>query len=168
MKTLQQLMGMPVVTVLEGLRLGTLKGVEFNAADGQIRYLLFDGADTRADGVVPWSAVRSVGADAITVESLAGVLDAVPAADREAITPELHDRTVMTESGTSLGKVTGYELDEATGRIERYHVATGGLLGRLTGSKVSFSRSEISAFGPDAIVVVDSVDPTVRKTQEQH
>lgn len=167
MKTIRELMGMPLVTVQEGLRLGTLKGVEFSAADGQIRYLHFDGADTRADGVLPWASVRSVGSDAITIESLAGVLEAVPSADREEVTPDVRDRSVMTASGTRLGKVTGYDVDEATGRIERYHVATGGLLGRLTHRELSFSRAEIYSFGRDAIIVADEVASISGKYPEQ-
>ena len=157
MKSFHDLLGMPLVTVQEGTRLGTLKGLEFNAADGQVRYLSFDGAETRADGVLPWESVRSVGADAITVESLAAVLAAIPSADREEVTLDVRDRPVLTESGTRLGKITGYDLDEATGRIERYHVATGGLFGRLTGSEVSFAQGSVRAMGQDAIIVADEV-----------
>lgn len=157
MKTIQELLGAPLVTIQEGIRLGTLKGVDFDAVDGRIRYLHFDGAETRADGVVPWTAVRAVGADAITIEALADVLEAVPVAEREEVTPDVRDRPVITESGTRLGTVTGYDVDEATGRIERYHVATGGLLGRLTHKEITFSREGVRAFGRDAIVVADAV-----------
>ena len=157
MKSLHDLMGMPIVTVQEGLRLGTLKGVEFNAADGQIRYLHFDGADTRGDGVLAWASVRSVGKDAITVESLSAVLDAVPNAEREEVTPDVRNRPVMTESGTRLGKVTSYDIDETGGRIGRYHVATGGFVGRLTHQELTFTQDAIRAFGRDAIIVADEV-----------
>jgi sporulation protein YlmC with PRC-barrel domain len=154
---MNDLMGASLVTLQEGIRLGTLKGVEFDAVDGRIRYLHFDGADTRADGVVPWASVRALGADAITVESLGAVLEAIPGADREGVTPDVRDRPVITESGTRLGTVTEYDVDEATGRIERYHVATGGFLGRLTHRELSFPRDAVRAFGRDAIIVVDAV-----------
>ena len=157
MKSLHDLLGMPIVTVQEGLRLGTLKGVEFNAADGRIRYLHFDGADTRADGVLAWASVRSVGKDAITIESLAAVLDAVPHAEREEVTPDVRNRPVMTEGGTRLGKVTSYDIDETSGRIGRYHVATGGFVGRLTHQELTFTQDAIRAFGRDAIIVADGV-----------
>jgi uncharacterized protein YrrD len=107
--------------------------------------------------VLAWASVRSVGTDAITVESLAAVLEAVPSAEREEVTPDVRDRPVMTESGTRLGKITGYDVDEVTGRIERYHVATGGFLGRLTHSQLSFSQEAVRAFGRDAIIVPDEV-----------
>ena len=168
MKTIHDLLGMPVVTVGEGIRLGTLQAVEFDAAEGRIRYLHFKGAATRADGVLPWGAIRAVGADAITVESLAMVLEEVPAAEREEISPDVRHRPVLTESGTRLGKVTGYDVDEVTGRIERYHVATGGLFGRLTHSEIAFGREMVRAFGPDAIIVADEVCPPSGQAASQN
>jgi uncharacterized protein YrrD len=150
-------MGMALVTVQEGIRLGTLKGVEFNAGDDAIRYLHFDGAGKRADGVIPWSSVRSVGKDAITVDSEISVQETIPVVERETVGPDIRSRPVLTEGGTHVGKVSGYEVDEVAGRIERYHVATGGLLGRLTHSEVVFGRNSIRAFGRDAIVIADDV-----------
>jgi uncharacterized protein YrrD len=156
-KTIHDLLGMPVVTIQEGIRLGTIKGVELDATEGRVAYLHLDGARTRADGVLPWETVRSVGVDAITVESLAAVQEAIPATARDRLTPDVRDRPVMTESGTHLGKVTGYDVDEATGRIERYHVATGGFFGRLTHRELSFAGDAVRVFGQDAIVVADDV-----------
>jgi sporulation protein YlmC with PRC-barrel domain len=156
-KSIHELLGMALVTVQEGIRLGTVKGVELDPAAGRIAYLCFDGAETRADGVVPWEAVRAVGADAITVASLAQVREAVPGEDRARVTPLASDRPVMTESGTQLGRVTGYDVDETTGHVERYHVATGGFFGRLTHSEISFPHTAVRAFGPDAVVVADEV-----------
>ena len=155
MKSIHDLLGMPIVTVQEGIRLGTVRGVELDATASRIAYLHFDGADTRADGVVPWERVRTVGEDAITIQSLVEVLEAIPAAERDRVTPDVGDRPVMTESGTRLGRVTSYDVDEKTGLIERYHVATGGFFGRLTRSEISFPPSAVRAFGPDAMVVAD-------------
>ena len=71
--------------------------------------------------------------------------------------PDVRDRPVMTESGTRLGRVTDYDVDEASGRVERYHVATGGFFGRLTHREIAFPPAAVRAFGPDAIVVADEV-----------
>ncbi|HEY3282496.1 MAG TPA: PRC-barrel domain-containing protein [Armatimonadota bacterium] len=160
MKTLHDLLGMPLMTVQEGLRLGTLKGLEFAAADGRVRYLHFVGAETRADGVLPWASVRSVGTDAITVDSVSSVLEAVPPSKQPGeVTADVHDRPVITEGGTHLGKVTDYDINEVTGRIERYRVATGGFVGRLTHSEIAFPHDAVRAFGQDAVIVADDVNP---------
>lgn len=157
MKTIHELVGMPLVTVQEGIRLGTLKGVEFDAAEGRIRYLLFEGAAGRADGVLPWDAIRRMGSDAITVESVASVREAIPSAEQERVTPDVRHRPVLTESGTRLGTITGYDLDDASGWVVRYHVAAGGFVGRMLHREFSFSQDAIRSFGRDAIIVADEV-----------
>jgi hypothetical protein len=48
-------------------------------------------------------------------------------------------------------------VDETTGCVERYRVATGGLLGKLIHSGISFSRDAVRVFGKDAIIVSDEV-----------
>ena len=69
----------------------------------------------------------------------------------------MRNRPVVTEDGNRLGVVSNYDVDEASGRNIRYHVATGGLLGKLMHTEVTFPQSAIRAFGPDAIVVAASV-----------
>lgn len=156
MRRIEDLLGMPLVSVAEGRQVGKLKGLEIDMRDGRVAYLRFEG-EGRAGGVVPWGAVRSVGADAITIESLSAVLDAVPHADLPNLTAQVGDRPVVTESGTRIGTITGYDLDELTGRIADYRLPNGGLLGRLTGSEVRFGHADIVSFGRDAIVVSDRV-----------
>ena len=157
MKSVHDLLGMALVTVEEGIRLGTVEGVAIETAANRIAYLSFAGAQGRADGVVPWEAVRFAGGDAVTVETAACVLPAIPGQHQDRLSALVGDRPVMTESGTRLGRITGYDVDETTGSIERYHVATGGFFGRLTHSELTFPPAAIRGFGPDAIVVADEV-----------
>ena len=159
MKSIHDLLGMELVTVGEGTKLGKLKGVEIDAQGGEIRYLQFDGEGDRADGFVPWSAVQSVGKHAITVHSSTDVVQTIPACDRDGVISHVGDRPVMTESGQRLGAIVSYDLDETTGRLECYHIGTGGFLGRLMGTEIRFSPAAIRAFGKDAIVVADSIVP---------
>lgn len=161
MKTIHELLGMPLVAVAESVRLGLYRGLDLDAADRQIGGLNPAGAAGRADGVLPWSAVVAMGADAITIESLHAI--AQPETGPDVTTPagDARERPVVTVRGTRIGKVTGYAVDETTGRVERYHVATGGLLGKLTHQEVSFPHSAIRTFGPDAIMVPDDVVPAI-------
>lgn len=156
MKRIEELLGMPLVTVAEGRRIGTLKGLEIDVRNGRAAYLRFDG-EARISGVVPWSAIRAVGTDAITIESIGSVLDAIPHGDLPNLVTHVGDRPVVTESGTRVGNITGYDLDEATGHIVGYRLPNGGLFGRLTGSEMRFRHEQIVSFGRDAIVVSDRV-----------
>jgi sporulation protein YlmC with PRC-barrel domain len=156
-KRIEDLLGMPIVTVQEGVRLGKVKGVEVDTAEGRIRYLHFDGERNRQDGVISWHAVRSVGGDAVTIESVSQAKDTIPPAERDGLSPQVGDRPVVTESGTRLGTVTSYELDEVTGHIQKYRIGAHNLLERLTGREIEFPHSAIRTFGKDAIIVADEV-----------
>ena len=157
MRTIDKLLGMPIITLEEGTRLGKLKGVEVDYGTGQLAYLRYDAEGSRADGLIPWEAVRSIGADAITVLSKGAAQESISAADREHLTPFVGDRPVVTVSGERLGNINNYDVDELTGRVESYHVAVGGLFGRITGNEIVFPHSAIRTFGKDAIIVSDSV-----------
>lgn len=157
MKRIEDLLGMPILTVAEGRRIGRLKGVEIDTEAARIAYLRFDSEGSRADGVIPWNGVRAVGSDAITIESIGAVQETVAHADLPRLTSLVGDRAVVTESGHRVGTISGYDVDELTGRILRYHVPNGGLLGRLTGKDLAFSPDEIVSFGRDAIVVSNRV-----------
>ncbi len=152
MKSINQLLGMPVVALQEGLRLGHLNGVEINAPEGRIRYLHFHG-EHRPDGVVAWEAIRSLGDDAITVGSVMDVRHDLSSVDRTGLVAHVGDRPVVTENGTRLGSVTSYDLDEKSGRILAYHIATGGLLGHLRHATITFTPDQVRTFGHDAIIV---------------
>jgi sporulation protein YlmC with PRC-barrel domain len=155
-RNISQLLGMPLVTVDEGQRLGRVSGVEYDPERGRIAYLKFEG-DKRKDGLIPWEAVQAVGADAVTVQGVAAVQPGIAPSERDCLTPYLGDRPVVTESGERLGTITGYDFDEQTGEVRRFHIATGGFLGRLTGRELAFPPEAIRTFGKDAIIVADSV-----------
>lgn len=156
MRNINDLLGMPVMALQEGTRLGKLSGFEIDAREGRIRYLHFDG-DHRPSGLVAWEAVRSIGEDAITVASVTDVRQDLTGIDRDGLTSRIGDRPVVTESGDSLGRITSYDVDEKSGRIVNYRIAAGGLLGRLRHDELVFTHAQIHVFGRDAVVVGDDV-----------
>jgi uncharacterized protein YrrD len=156
-KRIEDLIGMPVVSISEGVRAGKLKGVELDPVQGRIAYLKVDAEGRRADGVFPWEAVGSVGPDAITIDALASISETVPHADLPGLISYVGDRPVVTESGASLGHVHSYEVDETTGHILGYHIPAANILKRLSGRDIRFTQAEIITFGRDAIIVRDSV-----------
>jgi uncharacterized protein YrrD len=154
---LGKLIGLPVVTLDAGVRLGTIRGVEIHASDARIQYLRVNRPERRDDGVLAWSQLHSVGSDAVTVAAAASIADELPAAERDGLTPHLSDRLVLTENGTRLGHVDDYELDPVTGQIETFFVAPQGVLNRLTGRGCEFARSALVTIGADAIIVSDQI-----------
>jgi sporulation protein YlmC with PRC-barrel domain len=160
MRSLDELIGLPLVLLDQGLQIGRLRGVEIDPAAGRIRYLRFDGDHGHRDGIVPWEAIRAIGVDAITVESESRILNDVPPPERPNLTPHVGDRPVVTESGSRVGTIHSYQVDEATGEIVGYCVRTGrGFLSRFTGHDVELPPTAIRTFGRDAIIVDDAVLP---------
>lgn len=155
MKPIDELLGMSVLTLKEGARLGSLRGVEIDPLEGRVRYLRF-AEHGRREGYIPWEAVHSIGADAITVRSAGDARETLTAVEREGLTSQVGDRPAMTESGTQLGTVTSYDLDPASGKIASYHIRSGGFLGVGT-QDCAFPHASIRAFGNDAIILDDSV-----------
>jgi sporulation protein YlmC with PRC-barrel domain len=150
---IDELLGMPIVTVHEGMRLGRADGVEIDPAEGRVAYLKFKG-DDRPDGLIPWSSIRAIGKDAVTVESVMTALDSVSQNDRIRLTPHVGDRPVVTESGHRLGHITGYDIDPSDGRIVSYRISAG-----LFHRDLEFRPTAIRTFGTDAVIVDDAVIP---------
>lgn len=150
---------MPVVAVARGVRLGTVQGVELDPQAGQLRYLRVKAEDHRPDGVISWTDLRSIGRDAVTVETPQALQEAIPGIDTDRLISQFGSRQVVTESGTRLGHVSTYEFDPASGSITTYHVALSGLVNRLTGRDVEFTHAEVRSVGVDAVVVSDEVLP---------
>jgi uncharacterized protein YrrD len=159
MRNIKDLMGMDVMTVREGNRLGRLSGVEIDPVEGRLRYLRFDADGRREGGLLPWEAVHSIGHDAVTVDSAASVLETLPGEVRDHVTSQVGDRPVVTESGQRLGQISGYELDEVTGRITRYMVTPDAFFQRLAGRTLDLDPNVVRTFGRDAIIVADEVIP---------
>jgi uncharacterized protein YrrD len=156
---IHEFIGMPVVALDDGVRLGTVRGVELDMSAGGIRYVRIRGEGRRGESVVPWSALHSVGRDAVTIESSSALLETIPGADRDSVIPHLGDRPVVTESGDRIGRLDDYEFDPQTGAILTYHLAPQGLLGRITGHRLQFPHASVRTVGADAIIVSDDVLP---------
>lgn len=156
---IQELLGMPLVAVDRGIRLGSIQGVELDPNLGRLRYVRVKAEDHRPDAVVPWEALRSIGRDAVTVDSPLALQETIPGADCDRMIAHFGDRPVVTESGTRIGHVTSYEFDPVTGAITTYHVSPGGLVNRLIGRDVEFTQDLVRSVGVDAVIVSDAVLP---------
>jgi len=165
MRPIEKLLDLPVVTVQEGRRLGTLAGVEINPAEARIVYLRLHLDGHRGPAFIPWSAVQSVGLDVVLIQSEAALLHEVPASLRDQLTPHVGDRPVLTENGDNLGKVTSYDVDEATGSIQGYRI--GGFLAQLRSHTAAFPPSAIRTFGRDAIIVGNAVGAGLGHPEEE-
>jgi len=158
MKTAQQIIGLPVVSIFDGNEIGKVKNVIINASKGTIDFFVIDsGIRSLSGGVIPADRVLGIGEYALTIQQPDDISDIVkiPAAIelmQKNIT--VRGTRVLTKKGSLLGE-TGdfYVNDESTYNITgvEFIPADKSLPSGI------IPRSSIITFGKDLLVVQDDV-----------
>ena len=114
MKKSVDILGLPVISINEGLELGTAKSLVINPAQGSVAALVVDdGKWYLGAKLLPFAAVTGIGESAITVETAANV---VPAAN----TPDLEKLLAAGVDGVG-AVVNGHlQLFEIAGRRQQF------------------------------------------------
>ena len=146
------LQGRAVVAISQADKLGHVVDVLFETSPLRVVALRLE-----ADGpesVVPFEQVRSIGADAITVEDAAAAESGRGlAAYRDLPGIELMTSLkVVDENGTLRGKVETLDLDAETGRVIRIRTHKGGLMG-VGVERHTMSAGAIRQVGAEVITV---------------
>lgn len=127
MRKSKELLGMPVVSLEEGLRVGRVTGLVVDPAAKAVAALIVEkGSLFREQRFVPFPQVYSIGANAVT-------LHRSHQAAKGANLPEIlrlykekvpvTGAKVVAENGTILGHVTEYFVDTTTGSITTLEIA---------------------------------------------
>jgi sporulation protein YlmC with PRC-barrel domain len=146
------LKGMAVVSISEATRLGTVTDLVFETQPLRIGAVQAAGKDS--EFVIPFEQVRTIGPDAVMVESsqvtqIAGggsVLgELIGLADMRRL-------KVVDESGTLLGTVQAVELDPVTGHVIRLQARKGGVLG-VGADTTAIDAASIRSVGSEVLTV---------------
>lgn len=156
MKTAQQIIGLPVVSIFDGNEIGKVKNVIVNASKGTIDFFVIDsGIRSLSGGVIPADRVLGIGEYALTIQTPDDISDIVkiPAAIelmQKNIT--VRGTRVLTRKGSLLGQ-TGdfYVNDEETYNITGVEF----IPANSDTSSGIIPRSSIITFGKDLLVVQD-------------
>jgi sporulation protein YlmC with PRC-barrel domain len=125
-----QALGLPVITADDATSLGKVADLTIGAHGAAIAALQLSGASGHTEALA-WSAVESVGKDAVIARS-----PAVKDLGQGTIPAHHHalGRRVLTEHGVEHGTVKDISFDPATGRILTLYTALGEISGtRLLG-----------------------------------
>lgn len=145
------LKGMAVLSMADGVQIGRVEDVLFDTAALRIGALVLKTTGGRS--VLPFAAVRRIGADAVTVESATAALPATAQGDPGNVLRGLGGLTglkVVSGEGTYLGDVQDVMIDQAAGALTDVEVHRGGMLG-LGGTSVTVPASAIRGIGPDVV-----------------
>jgi sporulation protein YlmC with PRC-barrel domain len=153
---------MPVVSMADGTRVGTVADVLLDAASLRVVALLLS-ADS-GQTLLPFEAIRSIGADAVTIASAAATqgLTGRPAPEGTHSLRDVNGLAAVNGEGTLLGSVKEVEIEPADGRLIELVVHRGGVLG-LGGTSTSVPASAIRGIGAKLVTVdlpAPSGDPT--------
>ncbi len=157
MKT-SDLKGKPVVSMADGAQVGTVDDVLFDPAELRVTGLALRGQSGQS--ILPFGSIRSIGADAVMVESATETQGAGGQAMRESMRglEDLTSLSVVNGEGTLLGKVKEVEVDQE-GRLAHLETHRGGVLG-IGGTSLTVPPSAIRNIGPKLITVDLPAEPT--------
>ncbi len=143
---------MPLVSMADGAKVGSVEDVLLDAADLRVAALLLRANDGQS--IVPFALVRNIGADAVIVESTAATEGTTGQTARENLRGlgDLTGLPVVDSEGTNLGAVTDVEFAPDDGRLIEIEVHSGGMLG-LGGTSLTVASPAIRRIGPKLITV---------------
>ncbi|CFX17198.1 PRC-barrel domain [Syntrophomonas zehnderi OL-4] len=160
MKKSQEILGLPVFSIVDGRKLGQVKDLVINPEEGKVDFILVSNGSWYVGArVLPFKAVMGVGEHAVTTESenqLATINDTSSANSLLQRNIEVKGNRVLTNKGNLVGVVSEYEIDEETGKLVRLEYKTA-----ADESKIEVVEAEnVLTFGTDVIVIKEQTGST--------
>lgn len=168
MKKSQEILGLPVFSIVDGRKLGQVKDLVINPEEAKVDFILVSNGSWYVGArVLPFKAVMGVGEHAVTTESenlLATINETSSANSLLQRNIEVKGNRVLTNKGNLIGVVSEYEIDENTGKLVRLEYKTA-----LDESKIEIVEAEnVLTYGADVIVIKEkagAAPPPVPSTE---
>ncbi len=152
MKKSVDILGLPVISISEGLELGTAKSLVINPAQGAVAALVVDdGKWYLGAKLLPFAAIAGLGESAITVESASNIVPVSGAPDLEKLLAAgvtVIGAKVLTKTGRIQGKITEIAVD-AAGKIVNCEIA------EADGGIAHIPTQRVFTFAKDVVIVAD-------------
>jgi uncharacterized protein YrrD len=153
MKKTQEILGLPVFSIMDGKKIGQVKDLVINPEDGKVDFILVSNGTWYVGArVLPYKSVMGIGEHAVTTESegqLSLINDTAAANNLLQRNIVVKGNRVLTKQGNLVGVVSEFSIDETTGKITRLEYKTA-----QDESKVEIIEADqVLTFGSDVIVV---------------
>ena len=169
MKKSQEIIGLPVFSIVDGKKIGQVKDLVINPEEGKLDFILVSNGSWYVGArVLPYKAVMGIGEHAVTTESenlLSNIgdtssgyrmfaYDTSSASNLLQRNIEIKGNRVLTNKGNLIGVISEYEVDEISGKIIRLEYKTA-----QDESKIDIvEAADVLTYGADVIVVREKQD----------
>lgn len=156
MKKSVDIIGLPVISIVEGKEVGTVKRVVIDAAQGSVVALVVDDTPKWYLGarLLPIQSVAGIGEYAVTVETTNNILTIADIPGMEALLEadiRVIGTKVVTKSGCIQGKVTEIAIGD-DGRIATCEIE------ETDGQIVEIPAERVITFGKEMLVIAEGGD----------
>ncbi|WP_458412337.1 PRC-barrel domain-containing protein [Schinkia sp. CFF1] len=164
MKKSNQILGLPIISILDGSEIGAVKSLVVNPDKGSIDFIIIEKEDWQVSvKAIPFKKVVGIGEYAVTVDSDNAVIDLneIPIANQLVNKKiKINGSKVMTRKGELLGEIIEYYLDEDNGQI------LGASL-NVSNREVIIASSSVITYGREIIIIKENASNYFLDTPEQ-
>ncbi len=162
MKKTQEVLGLPIISISDGVEVGRVKSILINAEKGAIDYIVVDsGIQILSARVIPTGSVLGIGEYALTIENDSAINDIgkIPAAiDLLQKNIQVKGAKVLTKKGRLVGEIGDFYFDEN----ESCKITGLEYIADITHKCVRIIPREcVITFGKNLIIVSDDVESTL-------
>lgn len=156
MRRSRRFISMPVISLEEGLKVGSVKGLVVDSSNKKVAALIIEQKGWFKEiKYIPYNKIRSVGDDAITVDRSAGAEKGSGLPDiirlvKEKI--EVNGSKLVSENGTVLGFVDEFFIDEESGNIAGLEFA-GKYIDSVIRGRAYLDISFVRTIGKEVVVI---------------
>lgn len=152
MKASAQIIGLPIISIADGMQIGAVKSFVINPDKGSIDFLTVEQEDVQLSlKAIPFKKIVGIGEFAVTVASSHDVTDLaeIPIAN-QLVNKQIRIKNTkaITRKGQLLGEVHEFFLNEETGDII-------GIALRLESGEAVLPSAQVLTYGKDILIVSD-------------
>lgn len=163
MKKSAEILGLPVVSIVEGKELGIVSTLVIDANNGSVSALTVDdGKWYLGARLLPFTAILGIGESAVIINNCNDIVTLVTAPEYEKLLEEnveVIGTNVLNKNGRILGKVTEINIDD-TGKIASCEIE------ESNGQKAVIYSDCVCTFGKNVLIVSDISQPSVKQPQQ--
>jgi uncharacterized protein YrrD len=168
MKKTQKILGLPIISIADGLEVGKVKSIIINADRGAIDYIVVDsGIQIFSARVIPTEDVLGIGEYALTIENEGVITDIsrIPAAIQLLQNDiRVKGTKVLTKKGRLVGEIGDIYIDDNNScKITGLE-----FIADVTQKQIKIiPRDTVITFGKNLTVVKEDVEAALLDTPEQ-